>query len=151
MKIIFITFIKNVDHIIIETESLVPEQRDSRDTSAKYRMSCPGVSDCVNLRDCPQILVEATSKCYNGDRSLFCGINNNYEPYVCCPQLYPPPYQSDGTNHLPNNQYDQSNKLSGSCGRSLIQGSYYKKLGAYPFVARIGFKSEFIHPNAISV
>ncbi|CAO1360855.1 unnamed protein product [Diamesa hyperborea] len=106
-------------------------------------MSCPGVSDCVNLRDCPQILVEATSKCYNGDRSLFCGINNNYEPYVCCPQLYPPPYQQDGTNHLPNNQYDQNqnNKLTGSCGRSLIQGSYYKKLGAYPFVARIGFKN----------
>lgn len=122
----------------------MPEQRNMRDTSAKYRMSCPGASDCVNLRDCPQILVEATSKCYNGDRSLFCGINNNYEPYVCCPQLYSPQYQSDGTNHLPNGGQngDQNNKLSGSCGRSLIQGSYYKKLGAYPFVARIGFKSE---------
>lgn len=116
--------------------------------SANYRIACPGSSDCVLVRDCPQILVEATTRCYNSDRSLFCGVNQNFEPYVCCPSSYQspnyqspnfnsPPYVAEGTNHL-----NTPDRLSGTCGKSLIQSNYYKKLGAYPFVARIGFKSE---------
>lgn len=104
--------------------------------SSAYRLACPGNSDCVALRDCPQILVEATTRCYNSDRSMFCGVNQNYEPYVCCPS---PSYVADASNNF--NAHD---KLAGPCGKSLIQGSFYKKLGAYPFVARVGFKSEFM-------
>lgn len=107
--------------------------------SASYRLACPGLSDCTALRDCPQILTEATTRCYNNDRSLFCGVNQNFEPYVCCP-TYQPSYNGESSNNL-NNPVD---KLSGLCGKSLIQGNAYKKLGAHPFVARIGFKSKFL-------
>lgn len=68
---------------------------------------------------------------------MFCGVNQNFEPYVCCPAYQAPPSFQDSSNNL-NNQ----DKLNGACGKSLIQGTFYKKLGAYPFVARIGFKSE---------
>lgn len=124
-----------------------PQDREGRASS--YRLACPGLNDCVPLRECPQILAEATSRCYNHDRSLFCGANGNFEPFVCCPITYTsPPLQADyGGNNNGNNNNNNVNyqdKLSGSCGKPLIQGSYYKKLGAYPFAARIGFKSELI-------
>jgi hypothetical protein len=101
----------------------------------------------VPLRECPQLLAEATKRCYNNDRSLFCGVNGNYEPFVCCPVTY----TSSGTsqadyggsaNNNNNNNVNYQDKLSGACGKPLIQGSYYKKLGAYPFAARVGFKSK---------
>lgn len=128
------------DHIIIETENVKSDDRGGRalDGPAQYRATCPGINDCVPLRECPQILIEATTRCYNQDRTLFCGVNQNYEPYICCPSYQSPSYLADSSNNL-NNQ----DKLSGQCGKSLIQGSFYKKLGAHPFVARIGFKSKF--------
>lgn len=112
-------------------------------SSSNYRLACPGQNDCLALRDCPQMLVEITTRCYNSDRSLFCGVNQNFEPFVCCPQYFQqqPPYVSESTNHLNQNQNDP-NKFKDSCGKSLIQGTFYKKLGAYPFAARIGFKSK---------
>lgn len=94
------------------------------------------------MRDCPQLLVEATSRCYNSDRSLFCGANQNYEPFICCPVSYTTPsFQGESTNTNSNVNYQD--KLSGACGKALIQGNYYKKLGAFPFAARVGFKSKF--------
>lgn len=125
------------EHVILETENVNSETRENRDISqsSAYRLACPGVNDCVALRDCPQVLVEATTRCYNSDRSMFCGVNQNYEPYVCCP---PPSYVADSSNN-----FNAQDKLAGPCGKSLIQGSFYKKLGAYPFVARVGFKSEY--------
>lgn len=117
------------------------DDRESRAAteSASYRLACPGLSDCTALRDCPQILAEVTTRCYNSDRSLFCGVNQNFEPYVCCPSYQSPSYVGETSNNL-NNHAD---KLNGLCGKSLIQGSAYKALGAFPFVARIGFKSRF--------
>jgi hypothetical protein len=148
LKSFFNKFI--ADHIIVETENLNTENRQNRaiSESASYRLACPGLSECTALRDCPQILAEATTRCYNSDRSLFCGVNQNFEPYVCCPS-YPsystPTYAGESSNNL-NNPAD---KLSGLCGKSLIQGSTYKKLGAFPFVARIGFKSKFLEKPMI--
>lgn len=85
-------------------------------------------------------------RCYNSDRSLFCGVNNNFEPYVCCPPSYQPPsYQPQGSG-----QFDVPERLNGGCGKTLIQGSFYKKLGSNPFVARIGFKSES-KPTSVGV
>ncbi|CRL02564.1 CLUMA_CG015738, isoform A [Clunio marinus] len=124
------------DHIIIETENIKGDDQENRESPAQYRLTCPGTSECVSLRECPQILAEATMRCYNSDRSLFCGVNQKFEPFICCPTYQSPTYVAESTNNL--NNYD---KLSGSCGRSLVQGSSYKKLGAYPFVARIGFKN----------
>lgn len=128
--------------------------------TAKYRLACPGLNDCVPLRECSQILAEATKRCYNNDRSLFCGVNQNYEPYICCPTYQSPTYVQTPTYgggvqspnyaaQLPTfiaegtNQFSGPDKLSSQCGKSLIQGNFYKKLGAFPFVARIGFKSKF--------
>lgn len=131
--------IKIPDHIIIETENVKSEDREGRavDQSGKYRVACPGLNECVPLRECPQVLIEATTRCYNSDRSLFCGVNQNFEPYICCPSYQTPVYQSDGTS-----QIGSADKLSGQCGKSLVAGSFYKKLGAHPYVARIGFKSK---------
>lgn len=107
-------------------------------------MPCPGSNDCMPLRECPQILVEVTKRCYNSDRSLFCGVNQNYEPYVCCPSYQSPSYVGQAPTYIADgtNQFTSPDKLSGQCGKSLIQGNFYKKLGAFPFVARIGFKSK---------
>jgi hypothetical protein len=121
------------------------DSREGRAVGAKgssYRLACPGLNDCVPLRECPQLLVEATSRCYNNDRGLFCGANQNFEPFICCPVAYtsPPSFQADASNS--NNNVNYQDKLSGSCGKALIQGSFYKKLGAFPFAARIGFKSK---------
>lgn len=129
--------------MIIETENVKSESRESRAAnSATYRLACPGLSECVPLRECPQLLVEATSRCYNSDRSLFCGANQNYEPFICCPSTTytTPGFQAESTINNVNYQ----DKLSGSCGKALIQGNYYKKLGAFPFAARVGFKSKYI-------
>jgi hypothetical protein len=91
---------------------------------------------------------------------MFCGVNQNFEPYVCCPIYTSPNFLSDqppsasgssagsaiGTGgSAPGNNFNNFNgldRLSGVCGKTLIQGNAYRKLGAYPFVARIGFKSE---------
>ena len=132
------------DHIIIETEN-VKTDREGRATGerAGYQLACPSNSECTALRDCPLILLEATTRCYNSDRSLFCGVNQNFEPYVCCPTI--PSY--DGNSNNLNYPVD---KFNGICGKSLVQGSAYKKLGAFPFVARIGFKSKFLeNPNKL--
>lgn len=137
------------DHIIIETENVRGDEREGRaigSPSGSYRIACPGLNDCVALRDCPQVLIEATTRCYNSDRSLFCGVNQNYEPYVCCPTYQAPTYLAEGTSQ--NNNPD---KLTGVCGRSLITGNYHKKLGSYPFSARIGFKSKNLHGNSLDL
>lgn len=122
-------------------------ENDREGRASSYRLACPGLNDCVPLRECPHMLSEITTRCYNNDRSLFCGVNSNFEPFVCCPIGYTsPPYQTDvgvgssGNNN--NNNVNYQDKLSGSCGKPLIQGSFYKKLGAYPFAARVGFKSK---------
>lgn len=116
-------------------------ENDREGRSSSYRLSCPGLNDCIPLRDCPHMLAEITTRCYNNDRSLFCGGNGNFEPFVCCPIAYTaPPFQPDVVGS--NNNVNYQDKLSGSCGKPLIQGSFYKKLGAYPFAARVGFKSK---------
>lgn len=98
------------------------ESKETLQSRSYYRVPCTGPSECVPLAECSQIFYEAAKTCYSGDRSLLCGISD-FETYVCCPR--------------------SANNLQSSCGKSLVQGPYYKGLGAFPFVARIGFKSEF--------
>lgn len=81
---------------------------------------CTGVSQCVPLSECSAMLLTLAKSCYYGDRSLFCGGTEDL-PYVCCP-----------SSPLERNQM---------CGRSLVQGQFYRGLGSFPFVARIGFKN----------
>ncbi|KAL9706961.1 hypothetical protein quinque_010479 [Culex quinquefasciatus] len=106
-----------------------------------YRISCPGQSECVPLADCPELLLETARQCYRGDFSLSCGVNE-LEPHVCCPRT-------------PNRFDDDRNGENVGCGKSIVQGDYYNGLGAFPFVARIGFKNtktgSFIYPCSGSI
>lgn len=87
-----------------------------------YRsVQCDVTSECLPLSECTIIQYKAAKSCLTGDRSLNCGASD-VEPYVCCPRK------------LDNVK---------SCGKSLVTGQFYKGLGSFPYVARIGFKSEF--------
>lgn len=112
--------------LVIESESETGQSAkfsDARLTAkhdSYYRSQCIGSAECVPLTECSEMLYEAARSCYTGDRTMFCGATE-YETYVCCPRI-----TNDGRS---------------VCGKSLVQGPKYKGLGAYPFVARIGFKS----------
>ncbi|XP_058449201.1 venom protease [Malaya genurostris] len=108
-----------------------------QESRSLYRISCPGRSECVPLAECPELLLETARQCYRGDFSLSCGVNE-LEPHVCCPT---------------QNKYDD--QADTGCGKSIVQGDFYSGLGAYPFVARIGFKNiksgSFIYPCSGSI
>ncbi|XP_037024594.1 chymotrypsin-like protease CTRL-1 [Bradysia coprophila] len=93
---------------------------DDIQTNAYLRSTCDGLNDCVPLSECLALQYHVAKACYSGDRSIYCGISE-HEPYVCCPR----------------NRFEKVN----SCGRNLVSGQHYKGLGAFPFVARIGFKN----------
>lgn len=93
-----------------------------------YRsVQCDVSSECLPLSECTIIQYQAAKSCFTGDRSLHCGASD-VEPYVCCPRK------------LDNVK---------SCGKSLVTGQFYKGLGSFPYVARIGFKSECANNNKI--
>uniref|UniRef100_A0ABK9NE27 Peptidase S1 domain-containing protein n=1 Tax=Glossina morsitans morsitans TaxID=37546 RepID=A0ABK9NE27_GLOMM len=81
---------------------------------------CSIGTECTPLQDCTTMVYEVAKMCYYGDKSFFCGASGGEVPYVCCP-----------SNPLEKNQI---------CGRTLVQGQYYRGLGTYPFIARVGFK-----------
>lgn len=84
--------------------------------------TCLGGTMCVPMSECTSMYYEVAKSCYNGDRSMYCG-GTQYEPYICCPK----------------SPLDHSNV----CGKTLVAGQFYRGLGAFPFVARIGFRSKF--------
>ncbi|XP_022223139.2 CLIP domain-containing serine protease 14D-like isoform X2 [Drosophila obscura] len=96
---------------------------------------CSVGTECTPLHDCTALIYEVARSCYYGDKSLYCGGAAEEMPYVCCP-----------SSPLEKNQV---------CGKSLVQGHFYKGLGSYPFVARIGFKhvntGAFAYPCAGAV
>lgn len=110
----------------IQSLPLIAEASDSAQSKSFYRLSCPATSECLPVSECSRGLVDVIRKCYAGDKSMFCGLNNDYDPYICCPRR-----DSYNTDDI--------------CGRSLVTGQSYYGLGAFPFVARIGFKSEYIY------
>lgn len=81
------------------------------------------------------MLLETARQCYRGDFSLSCGVNE-LEPHVCCPR------RQQQQQPLGGGVFDDRNPDVG-CGKSIVQGDFYHGLGAYPFVARVGFKSEY--------
>jgi hypothetical protein len=108
-------------------ESKMLPSSGSQSRAYYARLTCPGISECVPMNECPELLQEALRKCSRGDKSLFCGNEPAGDPFLCCPR----------------NPMDIRN----GCGRTLIQGQNYKGLGAFPFVARVGFKSECVIGN----
>lgn len=92
--------------------------------STYYDATCSGGKICVPMSECTTMYYEVAKTCYNGDRSMYCG-GTQYEPYICCPK-----------SPLERNSV---------CGKTLVTGQFYRGLGAFPFVARIGFKSKSLN------
>lgn len=91
-------------------------------TSIKDPYLCQNIGPCVPINECGDNYgLEAARRCYNGDKSIFCGVDARQEPMVCCPRQ--------------KKQYE-------TCGKTLVQGKDYHGLGAYPFVVRVGFRSK---------
>ncbi|XP_055599650.1 venom protease-like [Uranotaenia lowii] len=131
-------------HTIVESESgtssaLRSADLADRESKSLYRISCSGLSECVPLAECPELLLETARQCYRGDFSLSCGVNE-LEPHVCCPR---------------QTKFNDDRGGDVGCGKSIVQGDFYNGLGAYPFVARIGFKNtktgSFIYPCSGSI
>lgn len=93
----------------------------SFDVETRSSGTCLGGRMCVPMSECTAMYYEVAKSCYNGDRSMYCG-GTQYEPYICCPR--------SPLEH------------SSVCGKTLVSGQFYRGLGAFPFVARIGFKSK---------
>lgn len=68
--------------------------------------------------------------------SLGCGYQGS--GLVCCPQV-------STSNTVNPYQHTDGHK----CGISPVQGQDYDGIGAYPWIARIGFKSNVISQNQI--
>lgn len=86
--------------------------------------ACDAGSDCLPLAECTYgMQYQAARGCLSGDRSMSCGSSGG-EPFVCCPR----------------GKFESVQ----ACGKSLVSGQFYKGLGTFPFVARIGFKSECV-------
>lgn len=103
------------------------EGGDERSVDVEKRSNygaCSGGKMCVPMSECTTMYYEVAKTCYNGDRSMYCG-GTQFEPYICCPK--------------------SPLERSSVCGKTLVTGQFYRGLGAFPFVARIGFKSKFIY------
>ncbi|GAB0096781.1 CLIP domain-containing serine protease 14D [Sergentomyia squamirostris] len=114
-----------------DTEVFIKSMEDVQDDRKQqqrsyYEATCLGFQTCLPLSQCSELHYETAKACYLGDRSLFCG-SSGAEPMVCCSR------SSENVDTQPQINLD--------CGKSLVRGQYYKGLGAFPFVARVGFKN----------
>lgn len=115
--------------------------------------SCAVFQTCLPLSQCMDSHYEVAKACLlSGDRSSVCGYTDGAEPLICCNrrismdspdnlQHFAPPLTA-GTPAFQT--YNPTGLNTVSCGRSLVQSQIYRGLGAFPFVARIGFKSELV-------
>lgn len=117
-------------HLLIDSSELIGTRDDDtpaflqdRSSASFYRtVTCEATSECLPLSECSPMQYQAAKTCLaSGDRSMSCG-SSSIEPYVCCPR----------------SKFDTVR----ACGKSLVSGQFFKGLGSFPFVARIGFKSE---------
>nr|XP_022916219.1 venom protease-like [Onthophagus taurus] len=94
---------------------------------------CPSNSQCVPISSCPILRDVLNSECVISSRigKLGCGFQGS--GLVCCPSY------DDSNNNIAQDRRDKANT---KCGQSSIQGEYnYDGIGAYPFVARVGFRN----------
>lgn len=117
--------------------------------------TCAVFQTCLPMSQCLDGTYEVARACLLvGDRSSVCGYTD-HEPLICCnrrvvmdspdslQQYNPPQLQPVQQPGPPSFQLANPTGLNnGMCGRSLVQAQIYRGLGAFPFVARIGFKSK---------
>lgn len=135
--IIFVLIFRSFGRVIAEFErinvdvNVANRGREPYITSIKDSYLCQGIGPCVSITECGDNYgLEAARRCYNGDKSVFCGVDARQDPMVCCPRT------------TTKKEYE-------ACGKTLVQGKSYWGLGAYPFVVRVGFRSKLRlnHPN----
>lgn len=107
----------------VNTQNEIQSQKSKRSTF------CPANTQCVPLSSCPTLRSLISSECLLTKRieSLSCGYLGS--GLVCCPQI------SETTLH-PGKMVDGQR-----CGTSQVQGDNYEGVGAYPWVARVGFRN----------
>lgn len=131
---LLLTIISSTNFVQAEFERInvdvnIGAQSKSRNpyiSNIKDSYLCQGIGPCVPMNECGDNYgFEAARKCYNGDKSIFCGVDTRSDPMVCCPR-------------------STTKKVYETCGKTLVQGKNYQGLGAYPFAVRVGFRSELI-------
>ncbi|XP_018328745.1 venom protease [Agrilus planipennis] len=129
-------------HVLVHTSlASIPEENekalwDSGQNGVKYPykspLTCPQHTRCLPISSCPFLNEVLNNECARSERlaNLACGYQGS--GYVCCPQMV----QQSPSNQAPTPMVDGQ-----ECGIPAVLGRGYKSIGAYPFVARIGFKS----------
>ncbi|XP_044745406.1 CLIP domain-containing serine protease 14D-like [Coccinella septempunctata] len=104
---------------------------------SKRQTLCPPNTECQPLSTCPMLSNILNNECVLRNRidNLSCGYQGS--GLVCCPNI---PYDLNRINN--DRSYARGNTVDGvRCGLSQVLGESYNGIGAYPWVARIGFKS----------
>lgn len=136
-----------------DVKILETENRESRSQSYYHGpiSSCAVFQSCIPLSQCLDSHYEIAKSCLlTGDRSSVCGYTDGAEPLICCNRrvVLDSPDNLQQYNPIPPSYvgYNPTGINSPSCGRSIVQSQIYRGLGAFPFVSRIGFKSEGTSP-----
>lgn len=133
-----------------DVKILETENREARSQSYYQGpiSSCAVFQACIPLSQCLDSHYEVAKSCLlSGDRSSVCGYTDGSEPLICCNRRVildsPDNLQQQYNPVLPPAYagYNPTGLNSPSCGRSFVQSQIYRGLGAFPFIARIGFKS----------
>ncbi|XP_044265878.1 CLIP domain-containing serine protease 14D [Tribolium madens] len=93
---------------------------------------CPRNTECLPLSQCPMLNDILNNACVNTDRiaNLGCGYQGG-QGYVCCPLI------ADPLNNINSGKLVDGQR----CGLSQVQGDNYNGVGAFPWVARVGFRN----------
>ncbi|KYB26332.1 Serine protease easter-like Protein [Tribolium castaneum] len=101
-------------------------------TLQKRATLCPRNTECLPLSQCPMLNDILDNACVNTDRiaNLGCGYQGA-QGYVCCPLV------ADPLNNINSGKLVDGQR----CGLSQVQGNNYNGIGAFPWVARVGFRN----------
>ncbi|KAL3288181.1 hypothetical protein HHI36_002631 [Cryptolaemus montrouzieri] len=106
-------------------------------TSSKRAAFCPPNTECQPLTSCPILNNALNNECVLRNRidNLSCGYQGS--GLVCCPNI---PLNQDRSYN--DRSYNPGKTVDGvKCGLPQVLGENYNGIGAYPWVARIGFKN----------
>ncbi|CAG9861846.1 unnamed protein product [Phyllotreta striolata] len=120
------------------------QQSEEQTVRSKRSSLCPSNTQCIPLSSCQYLANILNNNCLLNNRisDLSCGYQGS--GLVCCPQT------AESTTILPGKVVDGQR-----CGFSQIQGDNYDGIGAFPWIARIGFRNilngEIKYPCAGSI
>ncbi|KAF7286799.1 hypothetical protein GWI33_004204 [Rhynchophorus ferrugineus] len=117
----------------------IPEGDSSFDISipqrkVQRRAICPVNTQCIPLSSCPLLSNILSSECVKQDSlgQISCGYQGS--GLVCCPNT-----ESHGEEDKPSTPGKFVDGVR--CGQSQVEGEGYDGIGAYPWIARVGFRN----------